>query len=219
LDNSFDFPETKLPLEEISILNLEDFTKIKLLLKDEKRFIERLFYSGLNISEVNSLSRFELLWNYREILNRNNYNTDIRREEDYERYESDSEYTYGRQYFNSSNKNLDLLYKEYKDIFSQIITSGVYINSKLNIAVENLISSYEHIISLKDYEQILKEISKREWLNRKDAIKEIYNEKVITNFQDESSNTWFYNFWVRRNLEGNDKVIYEILVKIKKSYE
>jgi len=217
LDRSFDLPESFLSSKEIKLANLEDFVKLKKHIRNENTFFNKLLIGSLKLSEPNTLERFEPIYRYMYDLRlQNGHYSTIN--SDYKYYEKDNEFAYGRKYFNLSSKNLDTLYNTYSPLIFKIITPGVYLNSRLKIVVDNLISSKIHINSIPKSKRVLNELSSVKLLNSMENIIPIYNEDVITKFQDDQTNCWFFNFWVRRHIENNDEVVFRILKKIQKKY-
>ncbi|MCF6297458.1 MAG: hypothetical protein L3J08_05680 [Flavobacteriaceae bacterium] len=99
-------------------------------------------------------------------------------------------------------KKLTAFYTKYKPMLHSAISKKLY-NKHLATPINNLLEAHQKIESAIDKEAFLEEI---------------YNEASKTYSHSDTEN-WSITFWNRRNLEKNDKIIYNILTEVKLYYE
>ncbi|WCC44015.1 hypothetical protein PJW08_09370 [Tenacibaculum finnmarkense] len=99
-------------------------------------------------------------------------------------------------------KKLTAFYKKNQPLMQNYVTNAIY-KEHLQNPINNLLKGYQILNNAPDRTVFLKEVEAR-------------GEK---NYNHSASENWKITFWERRRQEGNDKVIYKILVDVKKHYE
>lgn len=123
-------------------------------------------------------------------------------------------------------ENINLIFETYKEIIFSEIDEHQYQQRGLKTYVEYLITTYDYIVSLEDYQTKLNNISEAiDQENMDESIfiradqehlyEGLYSPWKVNNHHDA---LWFYSFWLRRHNEGNITAVYNVLKEIDSHY-
>jgi hypothetical protein len=142
---------------------------------------------------------------------------------------------------NRSPQSIQSFFDNSKNIIYTTINKEIYIQKDLNLYVETLIHTYEHITAIDGYEKKLDDIFYA--VKEQDADESIFcrtpeqyelyepilNPQIVEQFfgshsyhetyGEHADALWFHSFWMRRHREKNAKVVYQILQEIDKHYQ
>ena len=129
-----------------------------------------------------------------------------------------------------SSSNIKRLYDKYKDYAYNIVDYDMYYSTNIHSTVNDLLITYNYIISFDDYKTKLKDIYNEAKSKNAQAIEEgdeygysldsqwdLY-QPIFNNDAEYYDQMWMLSFWVRRFAEDNMETVHSILEDIQNYY-